>query len=205
MQPQHPVESPPCFIKQIRNPIGAGLPQRIHPIPKHRLRLSVTPLPQLIRQQHLRGCIARCEQILQLITRIVPAAASIDVASRRHRPINRPPVERMAHRIDKRVVPTPLLPHELQKLVWQVSIDGRTDTKLRRLRIAEPYKILPHGRELGKVQGRVMVELAPFPFVGARLPFKDHLLRCRIHNLKLRRQRPASHRNGNLRILWPIP
>ena len=135
MQPQHPIEPPPRFVEQIGNAIRHRLPQLIHPIRKLRLRFSLRP--QLIRQQHLRRRIARRQQILQLIARIVPTAAGIDVAARRQRPIHRPAIERMAHRIDPRVVPTPLLPHELQQLIRQLGVRVAVESKRRRLRIAQ--------------------------------------------------------------------
>ena len=112
MKPQHPIQTPTRFVQQIRNPIRHRLPQRIHRSPKTACGLA--SFPQLIRQQHLRRRIARRKQILQLIARIMPTAAGIHIAAGRHRPIDRPAIERMAHGIDPGVVPTPLLPHELQ-------------------------------------------------------------------------------------------
>ena len=77
MKLEHPVQTPARFVQHVCDTVSPGLSQPIEVVTKNLLR----PGLKTISKEHLGRSIARCQQVLQKITGIVPTTASVEVSS----------------------------------------------------------------------------------------------------------------------------
>src|ERR1041384_3338309 len=101
MQPQHPLQSPSRFIENVGNTVRTRLAQVVKEIGEDNLGAAWFTRCELISQQHLCGRVARCQQILELISRIMPSARCIDECSGRLRSKRSATVESVTLRFNK--------------------------------------------------------------------------------------------------------
>ena len=106
----NPVEAPFGFVQNVRNAVRPILASQII------YKVSELRFLQLVRQHHTRRRIARRDQILQLIARVMPPPARVNKGLIRKRRVERSAVPAMTCHIQKRIEPAPLLPHEKQKV-----------------------------------------------------------------------------------------
>src|SRR5262245_22281736 len=120
MQPEHPLQSPSCFIQNVSHEVRPTLRwtlerlaqavELIFKIIKIRNVFCIA-FDKVVSEQHLRGCIARRQKILQLIASIMPTTRGVDVSSRGFWSKRSAAVEAVTHGVDERVVATSLLAH----------------------------------------------------------------------------------------------
>ncbi len=116
---------------------------------------------QFVGEQHLGGGIARGEEILQQISRVVPAAPGVEMRAVGERCVRCAAVERVAHRIQPGVVTAALLAHELEQLIGHLAVGRVADGERQRLALTKAQHIAARRFEGREVQFRVVLELAP--------------------------------------------
>src|SRR6266852_419981 len=97
---------------------------------------------KLISQQHLRRGVTRSQEVLEQVSRVVPATTSVKIGSGRQWPIRGAAVECVTDSIEPWIVAATLLAHELEQLIGHVSIRGVANLKRERHRLADSHKIL---------------------------------------------------------------
>jgi hypothetical protein len=111
MELEHPGEPPARLVEDVRGCAG-----------------------HLMGEQQLRGRVARGEEILQLIARVVPPAGRIQIRARGQWAVRRAAVVRMTDRVEPWVVPATLLSHELEQRLRHLRVHVVAKVERRRLR-----------------------------------------------------------------------
>src|SRR3954452_4891999 len=155
MKAKQPIESPARFIEHVWNSIWLRLAKFIHMISE------LVLITQFVSEQHLGRSITRGQQIFKLVSRIVPAAARIDVTPGRQRSVDRAAIKRMANSVDPWVVATALLPHEFEELIRQFLVHSRVDREYWRFHFAALQVVVALFLYRREIQHCVFFEVAP--------------------------------------------
>src|SRR5438067_13767416 len=116
---------------------------------------------KLISKQPLRRGVTRSQEVLEQVSRVVPAATSVKISSSRQWPIRSATIECVTDSIEPWIVAAALLSHELEQLIGQFSIRGVANLKRERCRIADSHKILSRLLPCREIKLGMMVELSP--------------------------------------------
>ncbi len=206
MQLQHPVETPAGLVEKIGQAVAAGAAEGVEPIAENRRsRLLRRRIVQFPGEQHLRGGVARREQVLQEVGGVVPTAASVDGRSGRKRPVGGPAVELVTVGVQPRIEAATLLPHELQQQIRQRLKDRVVYDDRLADGAAKAKAVSPGPAQRREVQFHHMVESAP---AHSRRRTRDALehrsARVQIDDVESCRERLVSKGNGEFRALHRV-
>ena len=173
------------------------------------VRPKNVPVPfrrvQLPGQEHLGRRVAGGQQVLEQVPRVVPAAAGVEVGPARRWAIRGPAVERMAHRVQPRIVPATLLAHEFEQLIGQLAERLRVDAEGERVCVADP-KAVPSGAFPGR-EIEFSVAGEPAPGLGGQvlgLSLEDPSARLGVHHGKPPLRRRGREGHGHFDVLRAV-
>src|SRR5438128_2252098 len=98
---------------------------------------------KLISQQHLCRRVTRRQEVLEQVSRVVPATTRAKISSGRQWPKRSAAIECMTNSIEPWIVAAALLSHKFEQLIGQFSIREVVNLKRERCRLADSHKILP--------------------------------------------------------------
>src|SRR5437764_14926763 len=98
---------------------------------------------KLISQQHLRRGVTRSQEVLEQVSRVVPATTGVKISSSRQWPIRSATIECVTDSIEPWIVAAALLSHEFEQLIGHISINRSADLEKLRLSVTNLDKISP--------------------------------------------------------------
>ena len=142
----HPIQSPTDFIQNIGNAVFAFFTQSIMFIRKYCFIRILLPC-----KHHLKSCISRSCEVLQIIRSIVPSSSHINIFACACRMIYNKAILLMTFRIQIRIISATLLTHIFKQKIGRAIIYIRVYFEMRRfypIRFDIIFTILSHFREI---------------------------------------------------------